>query len=332
LFQKSKTVIQSYKYLFMHMRNDMCVDSVVLRMFEKHTIDVEEESKPSAFFLSSSSSNMEVTEDRSRIGSSSSAGSLSPQKESLLVQINNRVKLLEKNATVSGSLLRQLNASILHQAADMDHILEAVIRAKETFKDSLQEQLTVRSRLQLLTQRVEQFEMIVEESSQTVKLLTAAVVGLAVGCLYLLCSLLGGSASSLGATPTKEVATMTDDGAATASCNSTKKVLFLPTPPVVGTHCGSSWGPIGRRRGPPSRRVTWCGGSANSGDNAWQRQQEELQLEEEILKSILKKTTAAPVLDTCAIGGQLSSRRRVTWCGGYLRPPSDQLRCQAREI
>ena len=155
----------------MRMRNDVCVDSFVLSMFERQTFGVEADRPAVSVASPSSASQMvplpsaEATEEPSSSGSShSSSSSAAPPKESLLVQISNRVKLLERNATAAGSWLRQLNASLLHQADDMEHILEAVIRAKDTFKGSLEEQVTVRSRLKALSEQVQQFEMIIEES------------------------------------------------------------------------------------------------------------------------------------------------------------------------
>jgi len=331
----------------MRMRNDMCVDSFVLRMFEKQTIDYEEEEeggKPPSLPASSSlvspeaaSANVETTEERS---GNSAASSLSPQKESLLVQINNRVKLLEKNATTAGSFLRQLNASLVNQAADMDHILEAVIRAKETFKDSLSEQVTVRSRLKLLTERLQHFEVLVEESSQTVKLLMATLIMMAVSGLYLVCSLLGRSAFEVRSDRPfgkKEVGTMTESVPAVSAAGSLKKVVFR-TPPNMLADMDASLPCRGRSR--PKRRVTWCGGGGGEGravivdDSAALRQHEELKLEDEILKSILKKAAGrAPSLDTLAAGAELAAgRRRVTWCGGYLSRNSDQFNGKAREI
>jgi hypothetical protein len=332
-------VIQSYKYLSMRMRNDMCVDSFVLRMFEKQTIDdqeEEEDKKPSSLPLppslvsSSAGTIVEAAEERSN-----NIASSSPQKESLLVQISNRVKLLEKNATTAGSFLRQLNASLLHQAADMDHILEAVIRAKETFKDSLSEQVTVRSRLKLLTERLHQFEALVEESSQTVKLLMATLIVMAGGGLYLVCSLLGRSAFEASCEKTlvvkKEIGTMTEPVPAASTASSLKKVVFNTSQDVLtNSGLGGSYIRGGSR---PSRRVTWCGGvegrAAIVDDSAAVRHHEELpvQLEEEILKSILKKAARRALSLDTAVGGSDSAacRRRVTWCGGYLSRHTDQL-------
>ena len=318
----------------MRMRNDVCVDSFVLSMFERQTFGVEADRPAVSVASPSSASQMvplpsaEATEEPSSSGSShSSSSSAAPPKESLLVQISNRVKLLERNATAAGSWLRQLNASLLHQADDMEHILEAVIRAKDTFKGSLEEQVTVRSRLKALSEQVQQFEMLIEESSQTVKLLMATLLLVGVAGLYLICSLVGGAAASpLGAAPkhvvTKEAATMTDRFV------TAKKVVFVSLPPVFDTHFGRG-STVGKK---PSRRVTWCGGRStadNAADKLVEETAEDINLEDEILKSILKKAKSSPSFHR---GGQLPNRR-VTWCGGHFSRDSEQLgESRAREI
>ena len=367
-------MIQSYKYLSIRMRNDMCVDSLLLRMFEKQTTDshpqAEEEeergnAKPFELIMPAlPSSNSDAAAERSSSSSAGSSGGgssiASPPKESLLVQISNRVKLLERNATAAGSFLRQLNASLLTQAQDLDHILEAVIRAKETFKDSVREQVSVRGRLKALTERMAQVEGLVEESSQTVKLLMAAILGMAVSGLYLISALLGrslsaSSSSAAAAVATKEAATMTEGAALvnnTSGSNNSclKKVAFQASPKGPEAVWGKSY-PFCRR--PPSRRVTWCGGgsvgaAAAAVDvavavRALQQHDEELELEAEILKSILKKATpptssflkvdAGVAVAAAAAVDDSMSRRRVTWCGGYLNRQSDQLlRSKTREI
>ena len=107
-----------------------------------------------------------------------------------------------------------------------------------------------------------------------------------------------------------------------------KKVVFVSLPPVFDTHFGRG-STVGKK---PSRRVTWCGGRStadNAADKLVEETAEDINLEDEILKSILKMAKSSPSFHR---GGQLPNRR-VTWCGGHFSRDSEQLgESRAREI
>lgn len=155
-------------------------------------------------------------------------------KETILVKLNSRLKSLEKNTTSLSLLVKKLNLTSSVQTSDMERILEAVIRAKESFKDSTREQSATRSRVRTLSEKVEKLEEYISESSNTMKMIVLAMILLGVLLLYLICSMEPRSRVELA--ETRETGTMTETG---------EKI------------------PSSKDASPrsPERRSTWCGGS-----------------------------------------------------------------------
>jgi hypothetical protein len=173
-------------------------------------------------------------------------------------------------------------------------------------------------------------------------MLMAALLVLGGSGIYLVCSLLGERAPAVvdgryRPVATKEAATMTEGQPAAASV---KKVGFRSlAPQYFDTDFGRNVPAVLRKK--PNRRVTWCGGRIaleNTVDFPPFMEKagaDTALLEDEVLKSILKKVAASPgvAVSPAARAGGLSYHhchapsRRVTWCGGrVVHPQLDQSR------
>ena len=116
---------------------------------------------------------------------------------------------LEKNTTSLSLLVKKLNMTSSIQTSDMERILEAVIRAKESFQESSKEQSSSRSRMRSLTEKVVKLEENIQDSSNTIKIIVFSLILLAGLFLYLVCSLEPRDRTER-ITETRETGTMTD--------------------------------------------------------------------------------------------------------------------------
>ena len=186
------TTIMTYKYLFLQMRNDMCVDSVTLetlthnsfmgakdkiqavkyKSIEKKVVGKVEAEKEQAAVEKSADSN------------DSNTNMLTP-KESILVQISNRVKILEKNVTSQNNILKTFNSSSKQQENDIGKILDTIVKAKEVFEETAGEAENVKGKVKKIDQKMGKMEDILAESAETMKMMMAITIVLAITCLFL---------------------------------------------------------------------------------------------------------------------------------------------------
>jgi hypothetical protein len=155
-------------------------------------------------------------------------------KESILVGINSRVRNMEKNATVTSYLLRQLNHTVTVHSTDMERILEAVIKAKESFQVTIQELAYFRNELKDVSENEVKYDRFVKESSQSMKLLVMGFLLLTLFTLNIVCSMDARIGICCQPKPTKDIGTMTTD---------------IKVKDFIG--CKGD------------RRTTWCGRSTN---------------------------------------------------------------------
>ena len=90
-------------------------------------------------------------------------------KETILVGLNSRVKNLEKNATLIRNIIKQLNTTVGVHTADMEGILEAVIKAKESFTGATKEIAQFKTKMKAMSEADAKFDKFMEDTSQTMK-------------------------------------------------------------------------------------------------------------------------------------------------------------------
>ena len=141
------------------------------------------------------------------------------------------------------TLLRQLNLTSSVQTSDMERILEAVIRAKESFKESSKEQAAARGRLKQLADKVTKFDEFVAETSQTIKVVVLALIMLAGFLVHLVCSLETKLRTETGP-ETRDSATMTELTEPKIFSKPVRKVDLSPVRDRRSTWCGGSQGTL----------------------------------------------------------------------------------------
>merc|ERR1739848_217336 len=87
-------------------------------------------------------------------------------KETILVGLNSRVKTLEKNATLIKNIIKQLNTTVGVHTADMEGILEAVIKAKESFTGATKEVALFKAKMKAMSEADAKFDKFMEDTSQ----------------------------------------------------------------------------------------------------------------------------------------------------------------------
>jgi hypothetical protein len=107
-------------------------------------------------------------------------------KESILVQISNRVKFLEKNLTAQNNVLKTFNSSSKQQGNDIGKILETIVKAKEVFEETASETEHVKGKVMNMDQKVNRIEHVLAESKETMKMMMAITIVLAIICLFLI--------------------------------------------------------------------------------------------------------------------------------------------------
>jgi len=292
---KEQTTMLSYKYIFLQMRNDVCVDSVQFESFTKHGIVKNKENIKSIEVSTVEKKIIDVSQGKvtdinvpkkvqnlTKLDVNGSAPTV--PKDSVLVQISNRVKILEKNITVQNNILKNFNVSSKQQANDINKILETILKAKEVFQETAGENEAVKGDVNELNKKVSKFEELINEYAEALKLMMALTIFLSILCLFLI-SLI---CFKPGDVKMVEVDDEVDTAVGTIDqeeeykeekCNIKdihvqtdspiikKRVTFSDDEKEVraeGSEEDISYKLTARRRvrrRDPARRVTWCGGT-----------------------------------------------------------------------
>lgn len=292
---KEQTTMLSYKYIFLQMRNDVCVDSVQFESFTKHGIVKNKENIKSIEVSTVEKKIIDVSQGKvtdinvpkkvqnlTKLDVNGSAPTV--PKDSVLVQISNRVKILEKNITVQNNILKNFNVSSKQQANDINKILETILKAKEVFQETVGENEAVKGDVNELNKKVSKFEELINEYAEALKLMMALTIFLSILCLFLI-SLI---CFKPGDVKMVEVDDEVDTAVGTIDqeeeykeekCNIKdihvqtdspiikKRVTFSDDEKEVraeGSEEDISYKLTARRRvrrRDPARRVTWCGGT-----------------------------------------------------------------------
>jgi len=291
------TTIMTYKYLFLQMRNDVCIDSVTLETLT-HSSFLGAKDKIQAVKYKSIEKKVDAGEggkeqqavEKSVENNDSNTNLLTP-KESILVQISNRVKILEKNVSSQNNILKTFNSSSKQQENDIGKILDTIVKAKEVFEETAGEAENVKGKVKKMDQKMGKMEDILAESAETMKMMMAITIVLAITCLFLV-SVICFSPSphyvmfeeknemdeveeeeglSVGNTKPSQSAPVLDKGAENIveeAPKVKKRVTF--TDDEVETEASAEedislriYSPKRRmvRRKDAARRATWCGGS-----------------------------------------------------------------------
>ena len=292
---KEQTTMLSYKYIFLQMRNDVCIDSVQFESFTKHGIVKNKENIKSIEVSTVEKKIIDVSQGKvtninvpkkvqnlTKLDVNGSAPTV--PKDSVLVQISNRVKILEKNITVQNNILKNFNVSSKQQANDINKILETILKAKEVFQETVGENEAVKGDVNELNKKVSKFEELINEYAEALKLMMALTIFLSILCLFLI-SLI---CFKPGDVKMVEVDDEVDTAVGTIDqeeeykeekCNIKdihvqtdspiikKRVTFSDDEKEVraeGSEEDISYKLTARRRvrrRDPARRVTWCGGT-----------------------------------------------------------------------
>jgi len=292
---KEQTTMLSYKYIFLQMRNDVCIDSVQFESFTKQGIVKNKENIKSIEVSTVEKKIIDVSQGKvtdinvpkkvqnlTKFDVNGSAPTV--PKDSVLVQISNRVKILEKNITVQNNILKNFNVSSKQQANDINKILETILKAKEVFQETAGENEAVKGDVNELNKKVSKFEELILEYAEALKLMMALTIFLSILCLFLI-SLI---CFKPGDVKMVEVDDEVDTAVGTIDqeeeykeekCNIKdihvqtdspiikKRVTFSDDEKEVraeGSEEDISYKLTARRRvrrRDPARRVTWCGGT-----------------------------------------------------------------------
>jgi len=188
--EKEQTTTLTYKNLFLQMRNDVCVDSVIFETFNSQSLAANKDNiesieiytkveKVNASAVKETEKNVNITENTINI-----SNTVVP-KESILVQISNKVKVLEKNLTSQGNILRNFNSTSRQQRNDIDKILETILKAKVVFEETAGETDTIKGKVKTLNKKIDQFEEALGDSAETLKLMMAVTIILSITCIFL---------------------------------------------------------------------------------------------------------------------------------------------------
>jgi len=290
------TTIMTYKYLFLQMRNDVCIDSVTLETLTHNSFLGAKDKIQAVKYKSiekkvtASEAEKEEAVEKSADNNDSNTNMLTP-KESILVQISNRVKILEKNVSSQNNILKTFNSSSKQQENDIGKILDTIVKAKEVFEETAGEAENVKGKVKKMDQKMGKMEDILAESAETMKMMMAIMIVLAITCLFLV-SIICFSPSphyvmfeeknemdeveeeeglSVGNTKPSQSAPVLDKGAENIveeAPKVKKRVTF--TDDEVETEASAEedislriYSPKRRvvRRKDAARRATWCGGS-----------------------------------------------------------------------
>jgi len=184
------TTIMTYKYLFLQMRNDVCIDSVTLETLTHNSFMGAKDKIQAVKYKSiekkvtGNEAEKEQTVEKLADNNDSNTNLLTP-KESILVQISNRVKILEKNVSSQNNILKTFNSSSKQQENDIGKILDTIVKAKEVFEETAGEAENVKGKVKKMDQKMGKMEDILAESAETMKMMMAIMIVLAITCLFL---------------------------------------------------------------------------------------------------------------------------------------------------
>ena len=133
---EEQTTYFSYKYLFLQMRDDICIDKVGLKSLN-------------ANFLPQKASK-QVSDQQDKINQK--------QKESVLITLSNKVKLLEKNFTAQNNQLQRVEKQNSQTSTDLKKILGSIVKAEDVFKDIAKDSERKDSKVSALNEKIEQLE------------------------------------------------------------------------------------------------------------------------------------------------------------------------------
>lgn len=196
---KETTTLLSYKYLFLQMRSDVCVDSVEFESFTKHGIVKNKENIQSIEYSTVEKKIVDVPQGKitdisptiqkkvqniTKLDVNGSTATV--PKESVLVQISNRVKILEKNITAQNHFLKGMNVSSKQQSNDINKILDTILKAKAVFQETVGETEHVKGKVNDLNKKLTKFEETILEYAEALKLMMGITVFLSILCLFLI--------------------------------------------------------------------------------------------------------------------------------------------------
>jgi len=191
-YTRATNVVENYKYYYLNLRKDTCTDEMTVNMMQT-TRTIE-----SSISYPSNGEKNKVKDERNN-------------KESILVGLNSRLKTMEKNATITSFLLKQLNHTVSVHTNDMERILEAVIKAKESFQETIKEMSSFRNKLKIINENEIKHDKFLKDSSQNMKLLVMGFLFLTLFTLHTVCNMDARFGSSEEVKLTKETGTMTQN-------------------------------------------------------------------------------------------------------------------------
>lgn len=296
------TTIMTYKYLFLQMRNDVCIDSVTLETLTQNSF-VGAKDKVQAMKYKSMEKKVigheeekEQAVEKSVDSNDSNTQNMLTPKESILVQISNRVKVLEKNVSSQNNILKTFNSSSKQQENDIGKILDTIVKAKEVFEETAGETENMKGRVKKMDQKMGRMEDILAESAETMKMMMAITIVLAITCLFLVSIIcfspsphyvmfeekneveeeedlsVGNSqpsASTHRVSHTSQVVDEEVETVVTEGPKVKKRVTFTDdeveteasAEEDISLRISSPKRRVVMRRKDPARRATWCGGS-----------------------------------------------------------------------
>ena len=297
------TTIMTYKYLFLQMRNDVCIDSVTLETLTQNSF-VGAKDKVQAMKYKSMEKKVigheeekEQAVEKSVDSNDSNTHNMLTPKESILVQISNRVKVLEKNVSSQNNILKTFNSSSKQQENDIGKILDTIVKAKEVFEETAGETENMKGRVKKMDQKMGRMEDILAESAETMKMMMAITIVLAITCLFLVSIIcfspsphyvmfeekneveeeeeglsVGNSRPSASTHRVSHTSQVIDDEVETVVTEGPKvkkRVTFTDdeveteasAEEDISLRISSPKRRVVMRRKDPARRATWCGGS-----------------------------------------------------------------------
>jgi len=295
-----QNTISTYKYLFLQMRNDVCVDSATFETFTQSSLLANKDNIESINYKEvekTSEGNIIGVEENSSTKKETSINvsetKMTP-KESILVQISNRVKLLEKNLTSQNNILKTFNSSAKQQGDDIGKILDTIMKAKEVFEETAGDTENVKKKVKKIENHVDKVENMLADSAETMKMMMAITIVLAIICLFLV--------SIICFAPSSQYVSMYEDNMEVEE----NEDIFVDNGPASQPSSTSYENPSEKAEvdGEPLKRkkkVTFSeeemekGSSAEESDISFRMESPQ--------RRLIKK----------------DPRRRATWCGGSFR-------------
>merc|ERR1712032_1642435 len=90
-----------------------------------------------------------------------------------------------KNVTSQNNILKTFNSSSKQQENDIGKILDTIVKAKEVFEETAGEAENVKGKVKKIDQKMGKMEDILAESAETMKMMMAITIVLAITCLFL---------------------------------------------------------------------------------------------------------------------------------------------------